>query len=120
GFDADTFTDPDRVDAFADTITGLAQHGATHGLQLGYHNHWFEWAALPDGTPGWERFWRRAGENVLAEVDLYWAATAGADPAAVLAQLGTRVVSVHLKDGPARTDQPQTPLGTGEANPVPA
>ncbi len=120
GFDAGTFTDADRVDAFAGTITELAQHGATHGLQLGYHNHWFEWARMPDGTPGWDRFWSRAGENVLAEVDLYWAATAGADPAGVLAALGTRVISVHLKDGPARTDQPQTPLGTGKANPVPA
>lgn len=120
GFDAATFTDADRVDAFADTMSELAQDVAAHGLRLGYHNHWFEWAPLPDGTPGWDRFWSRASEDVLAEVDLYWATTAGADPAAVLVELGKRVVSVHLKDGPAQPGLAQTPLGTGKANPVAA
>lgn len=120
GFAADTFADVGRVDAFADTITEIAEDPAGHGLELGYHNHWFEWVTLLDGTTGWDRFWSRTGDHVVAEVDLYLAATAGAGPAAVLADRGKRVIAVHIKDGPAQPDQPQTPLGTGQANPTTA
>ncbi|GAA2788611.1 sugar phosphate isomerase/epimerase [Saccharopolyspora taberi] len=113
GFDTDAFADPSRVDAFADALGTLARNAAGHGLRLGYHNHWFEWAPLPDGTTGHDRFWSRAGEDLLAEVDVYWAVAAGADPATVLSGLGERVAAVHLKDGPAEPGAHQTPIGTG-------
>ncbi|UNS95334.1 sugar phosphate isomerase/epimerase [Streptomyces tubbatahanensis] len=116
GFDEDAFTDPARLDAFAGTLTDAAHELAGHGLRLGYHNHWFEWTPLPDGTPAWDRFWDRSRDALVAELDLYWTVTAGADPAHVLAQLGDRAVAVHLKDGPARRDAPQTPIGTGEVD----
>ncbi|MFD0488224.1 sugar phosphate isomerase/epimerase family protein [Saccharopolyspora spinosporotrichia] len=74
GFDEDTFADPGRVDALADVLATAAEALAPHGVRLGYHNHWFEWARLPDGTTGHDRFWSRAGDRLAAEVDLYWAA----------------------------------------------
>lgn len=113
GFDAETFGDIGRVDAFADVLSSLAREAADFGLRVGYHNHWFEWTQLPDGSTGYDRFWSRAGDELLAEIDVYWAAAAGADPAQVLADLGDRVVAVHLKDGPAKQGGAQTPLGTG-------
>ncbi|WP_369201795.1 sugar phosphate isomerase/epimerase family protein [Streptomyces sp. PU-14G] len=116
GFGEDAFADPARLDAFAGTLAEAAHELAGHGLRLGYHNHWFEWTPLPDGTPAWDRFWERAGDALVAEVDVYWAVTAGADPAHVLTRLGDRVVALHLKDGPARRDIPQTPIGTGEVD----
>jgi sugar phosphate isomerase/epimerase len=119
GFDADTFANPDQVDSFADTLSSLARDAATHGLRLGYHNHWFEWAELPDGTAGYDRFWARVTEELLAELDVYWAAAAGVDPATVLSKLGPRAVAVHLKDGPAEPGAPQTPIGTGAVD-IPA
>ncbi|GAB2738383.1 sugar phosphate isomerase/epimerase [Salinifilum aidingensis] len=119
GFDEQAFADVARVDAFADALSALAQEAAAHGLNVGYHNHWFEWAALPDGTSGYERFFSRASEDLLAELDIYWAAAAGVDPAGVLEMLGTRAVSVHVKDGPAEPGAPQTPIGTGTVD-IPA
>lgn len=113
GFDQTSFADADQVDALARTLSATARQAADHGLRLGYHNHWFEWAALPDGTTGFDRFWAAAGTELIAEVDLYWAAAAGADPTAVLQGLGDRVLAVHVKDGPARPGEPQTPIGTG-------
>jgi sugar phosphate isomerase/epimerase len=113
GFTAEDFADIDRVDAFADTLNALARQATDYGLHLGYHNHWFEWARLPGGTTGYDRLWSRASEDLLAELDLYWAVAAGADPTHVLAKLGGRTVSVHIKDGPATPSAPQTPLGTG-------
>jgi sugar phosphate isomerase/epimerase len=115
GFGEDTFADPAQVDAFADVLSAAAGDLAG-SVRLGYHNHWFEWAELPDGTTGWDRFWNRTGDALLAELDVYWAVTAGADPAAVLAALGSRAVAVHLKDGPAERGAPQTPIGTGKVD----
>ncbi|MFD7920007.1 sugar phosphate isomerase/epimerase family protein [Streptomyces sp. NPDC059740] len=117
-FDEATFTSGDTtaLDAFAARLGEAAAAADTHGLRLGYHNHWFEWAILPDGTTAWDRFWSRAGEHLAAEVDLYWVAAAGADPVAVLDHLAERTLSLHLKDGPAEPWQPQTPLGTGRVD----
>lgn len=111
GFGEETFADTAALDAFADTL-GQAAADAPGGLALGYHNHWFEWADV-EGGPAYDRFWQRTHPGVLAELDVYWAVAAGADPGEVLRTLGRRVVSVHLKDGPATRDAPQTPLGTG-------
>ncbi|RRO19967.1 sugar phosphate isomerase/epimerase [Saccharopolyspora rhizosphaerae] len=111
GFGENTFTDAAAVDAFADAL-GQAVAEAPDELALGYHNHWFEWAELPTG-PAYDRFWQRTHRGLLAELDVYWAVAAGADPGEVLRALGDRVTAVHLKDGPALRDAPQTPLGSG-------
>lgn len=113
GFDADTFADVERVDALAATLSSAASVAADSGLRLGYHNHWFEWAPLPSGTTGYDRFWSRAAGDLLAEVDVYWAVAGQADPGEVLAKLGSRTAAVHLKDGPAVHGRPQTIMGTG-------
>lgn len=47
---------------------------------------------------------------------MYWAQTAGADPAAVLAALGQRVCSIHWKDGPCVHGRPMTALGEGKVD----
>jgi len=47
---------------------------------------------------------------------VYWAQTAGVDPAAVLAELGQRVRSVHWKDGPCVRGEPMTALGRGKVD----
>ncbi|MCI2421733.1 sugar phosphate isomerase/epimerase [Saccharopolyspora sp. K220] len=115
GFGEGTFADPGQVDAFADAL-GSAAREVSVELRLGYHNHWFEWAELPDGSTGYDRFWARTSDDLLAELDVYWAVAAGADPAQVLTTLGARTVAVHLKDGPAEPGAAQTPLGTGKVN----
>ncbi|MBO1334566.1 sugar phosphate isomerase/epimerase [Streptomyces sp. VRA16 Mangrove soil] len=119
GFDGSVFSDADQLRAFAARLTEAAEELAAYGIRLGYHNHAFEWAELPDGRTGFDVFWELAGEAVLAELDVYWATVAGQDPAAVLERLGGRAVAAHLKDGPARQGAPQTPIGTGDVD-IPA
>ncbi|OIV38952.1 sugar phosphate isomerase [Mangrovactinospora gilvigrisea] len=112
GFEGDVFGDAEKLSAFAARVNAAAAELADSGIRLGYHNHAFEW-------PGYESFWTQADDRVLAELDVYWATVAGQDPAALLAALGERCVAVHLKDGPAKQGEPQTPIGTGDVD-VPA
>ena len=53
-------------------------------------------------------------ESIVAEVDIYWSQVGGFDPAELVAELGTRVTRVHVKDGPAeKYGQPMTAVGSG-------
>ena len=97
--------------AFADAIAAAAKRAAGYGLQVGYHNHWWE------SGDSLERFAERSG--AILELDAYWAAVGGEDVPALLGRLGDRVRLLHLKDGPVnRENEQQLPLGQG-AMPVP-
>jgi sugar phosphate isomerase/epimerase len=66
-----------------------------------------------------ERLFQLAGPEVVAEVDIYWATVAGADPADLVRRLGERVRLLHVKDGPAdpaARDAPQVAVGTGRVD----
>ena len=80
------------------------------GFRFAYHNHEFELLPFDDGTP--ERRRDSLGEDGLRalvscrshdgwglELDIYWAAFAGRDPASLIRDLGDRVHILHLKDG---------------------
>lgn len=88
--------------AIADTAARLnaaAKAAAAHGLKVGYHNHAQEFAAEVDGVNGYEYFASLLDDDVALEVDLFWAATAQVDVAALLRRLGDRVKALHVKDG---------------------
>lgn len=122
----DPYTEPARwetraqVEETARLLNAAAEIAAARGLRVGYHNHAHELEAQIDGQTGLEVLADLLDPRVVLEVDLYWAARAGVDPAALLAALGDRVVAVHVKDGTldpeAITAYPpadQVPAGTG-------
>lgn len=99
---------PDDVRRFAAELGGLARRAATHGLRFGYHNHSFEFAGL-DGTTIWDVLRAELSDDVDLEIDVYWAAGGGIDPAALIASATGRVKTLHMKDrgpGPAFADAP--------------
>jgi sugar phosphate isomerase/epimerase len=105
--DADRAT-PDDVRRFAGELGTLARRAATHGLRFGYHNHSFEFADL-DGTTIWDVLRADLPDEVDLEIDVYWAAGGGLDPAALIASATGRVKTLHMKDrgpGPAFADVP--------------
>lgn len=113
------FADDASIAALADELRAAQARAAARGMRLGYHNHEFEPVALATGTTALERLFELAGPDVLAEVDVYWATVAGADPAALIERLGERVRLLHLKDGPAdpaRRDAPHVAVGTGRVD----
>lgn len=108
------WTTREDVAALAAELTVVARLAADHGLQVGYHNHWWELETLIDGSPALEVFADALGDAVVLELDTYWSAVGGVDPVALLGRLGERVVALHIKDGPVSRDiDRQQPAGSG-------
>jgi sugar phosphate isomerase/epimerase len=95
-----------------DRLNEASAVARAHGLTLGYHNHDFEFKPVGDRLAH-EILRDCLSPEVFFELDTYWVQTAGADPAAVLRELGPRVSLVHIKDGPAVRGQPMQALGEG-------
>ncbi len=105
------------------------------GFRFAYHNHEFELLPFDDGEPeqlgvdGLRALASCRSHNGWGlELDIYWAAFAGHDPAALIRELGDRVHILHLKDGllpgsPEERDPEQAtverwfrPLGVGDVD----
>ena len=95
----DRWLEADQIAETARRLNTAAEKAADHGLQVGYHNHSQEFTATIDGASGFEWFAEQLRDDVALEVDVFWAATAGADVAALLGRLGDRVKALHVKDG---------------------
>jgi sugar phosphate isomerase/epimerase len=101
----------DDYKQIADRMNAAAQQVKAAGLQFCYHHHSFEFDPLPaEGGAkqrGWDVFMSRLDKSLVGfEVDVFWLATAGLDPAATIRDLGSRVKMLHLKD--RAKDAPQT------------
>lgn len=111
--------DPADIAATADALNAAAKVAAEHGVQAGYHNHWWELQARLDGRSAFEVFADQLDPAVALEVDTYWATAGGEDVPALLRRLGDRVRAIHVKDGGLATDASgQVPAGQGRV-PIP-
>jgi sugar phosphate isomerase/epimerase len=90
----------------ATTARELAAHlntwGATlrkAGLKLGYHPHGVEFVPVEGGGTAFDLLVRSTNAaDVCFELDVFWAAHAGADPVALLTRYPDRWKLLHLKD----------------------
>ena len=68
-----------------------------------------------EGQTALEYFAGLLDPELVLEVDTYWAAVGGQDPAQLLQRLGDRVKFIHIKDGPLNKDnKAQQPAGQGK------
>jgi sugar phosphate isomerase/epimerase len=119
----------DLVDGGANLVDRLgaaAEVARERGLRLGIHTHDAEMRVV-DGERVVDRLSRALGDAVDIQIDIFWAVVGGADPAEVIRGLGSRVVSLHLKDGitlppSAYGDTPfvNVPVGSGAVDPAPS
>lgn len=69
-----------------------------HGMQLGYHTHWWEMEVL-DGKRALDWMMESADPaHLFWEPDLAWAVHGGADPLELLARYTGRCPRIHVKD----------------------
>lgn len=103
----------DTVKAMVDAYCEAAANAASHGVQIGYHNH--DWDLIEvEGKAGYRYFLDGTPESVLWEADLFWVARAGLDPAEFIRELGPRGKCLHFKDGLVTPDGEITEVETKE------
>lgn len=108
----------DGVRRLADEFNEANAVAAAHGLGFAVHNHWWECEPV-EGTLPYRVLLEQLDPAVGWELDAYWCAVAGLQPAAVAAELGDRLQLLHLKDGPLRHGEPMVALGEGSLD-IPA
>jgi sugar phosphate isomerase/epimerase len=122
---APDWSSKEAVDEIASRLTDSAREAADFGLTVGYHNHWWEIESRIDGRLALEYLADATPDDVVFEVDIYWATVGGADVPALLQRLGDRARALHVKDGPViaapsfDTDPRtygQLPAGRGEVD----
>jgi sugar phosphate isomerase/epimerase len=111
------FDSPEAITRGVERINEGARRARAYGMTIGYHNHFAEFANVFDGRPAYHLLLEQLDPEVIIELDMYWAQLGGADPAQVIRDLGDRVHFLHVKDGPASTnDDYMVPVGQGSVD----
>lgn len=109
-------TDTQGYRTLAKRLADVSKRYADEGLTFGWHNHDFEFVALPDGSVPMEILLDEAPE-IYWEADLAWIIRGGRDPLDYIARYGARINSVHVKDiaaqGTNLDEDGWADLGTG-------
>lgn len=88
-------TDRAGWEAIGVRLARLAERFDSQGLRFAWHNHDFEFIALPDGSLPIEHI---LGMHLLFEADIAWIVRAGADPKRIIEKYSSRIPLVHVKD----------------------
>ncbi len=91
---------------WADLLNQAGEKARSHGLQMAYHNHNFEFAPIGNNSHllPFELLAERLDAQLMPfELDVFWAAIAGHDPAELIKKYGNRLELLHLKDLQANT-----------------
>lgn len=96
---ADRRTSIDDYRRFADTLNTVGERVKAAGMQLGYHNHDFEFETFGGDTPAYDVLLEETDPSlVVMELDLYWAVAAGHDPVDYFERYPGRFPLFHVKD----------------------
>ena len=97
----------------ADRLNAAGTLAEKAGLNLGYHNHDFEFAPLGN-TTGYELLMQHTNPNLVDfELDIYWAVKAGQDPLAMLDRWSGRYTCCHVKDAGPAPERAMLDVGAG-------
>lgn len=104
---------------FIADYNALARQFAAGGVSIGYHNHSHELARVdpsPGGKTAMNLLLEKLDPSVWMEIDTYWIAHGGGDPAAYIRRCKGRIPAVHLKDMGIKPDRTQYMMEVGEGN----
>lgn len=119
-------TTPERARQTAAQFNRWGRAAREQGLQFFYHIHGYEFQPGPNGVLPMDVLMEQTDpEAVKYQLDAFWAALPGADPAALLRKYPNRWELMHIKDmkkgvptnnhtGSAPPDETEVPVGTGQ------
>lgn len=113
GYGPDQFATESGTLKAAESFQSAAELLKSHGLRFGFHNHWWEFDKKFNGKTPYEILLERAPE-AFSELDTYWCAVGGDDPARVVREYGKRLPLLHIKDGPLDRNADMTAVGEGK------
>ena len=83
----------------ADTLNRAGEQARQAGIQMGYHNHDFEFVVQEEGKIGYDYLTYLTEPDLVAfEMDLYWIIHAGRDPIPYFNEFPGRFPMLHVKD----------------------
>jgi sugar phosphate isomerase/epimerase len=90
---------PDGYRQQAEAFNRAGEQIAAAGLELGYHNHNWEFATLANGEVGYDILLQNTDPRYVSyQLDIYWAVVANRDPVSLFHQYPRRFSSYHVKD----------------------
>ena len=108
----DAFESMDALKGLCDRWNHAGQIAEDNGLELGLHNHWWEFSEV-EGKSGFEVLVAELDEKIFFQVDTYWVNTGGGDSVAIVEELGERAPLLHIKDGPCDVEKDMLAVGEG-------
>ncbi len=104
----------DSYKQVAEELNMIGEVMAKYDIQFGYHNHDFEFDTVEGKIPYYDVLIPETDpEQVVMEIDLYWATKAGQDPVEIFNKYPGRFGLWHVKDMTETEDQYFAPVGTG-------
>ena len=110
---ATEFETVDTIKRTCEKLNRAGQLASDKGLQLGYHNHWWEYKQL-NGTATLDLMLAELDDSVFLELDTYWVQVGGLDAVDVVRRAGARAPLIHLKDGHLDAQGDMTTVGGGK------
>jgi sugar phosphate isomerase/epimerase len=103
----------DQFKQVAEKLNKAAELCKKSGLQLGYHNHNFEWKPI-DGTTFYDTILKETDPKLVhMEMDIFWVVRAGQDPVKLFQQHPGRFALCHIKDRDKKQTDLNTEIGKG-------
>jgi sugar phosphate isomerase/epimerase len=104
----------DSHQAWIDTaklFSEIAEKVKPEGMRVGYHNHGVEFTPM-DGELPWDTFFGNSSKDVIMQLDIGNAMSAGIDPIPYLYKYPDRAITVHVKEF-SKTN-PKALIGEGD------
>ena len=110
---------PDSYRRFIADAQAVIEKLKAEGIRFGFHNHQYEFIRNPETLrPCYDILIDEGGQDLMLEVDTFWAVVAGIDPSALFRKLPGRVPVIHVKDMEVveKVGPVMCPVGEGNLN----
>lgn len=86
----------EEVKELAEVLNNAAKLAEGSGIKVGYHNHAHEFRKL-DGKYALDLLAELTREDVILELDVFWAAYANVEPVSYIEKSGKKIELIHMK-----------------------
>jgi sugar phosphate isomerase/epimerase len=100
------------IEKFAQTLNTFGAEAKKLGMQICYHNHWFEFKKIDSDRTIFDVLFGAADKKLVkSELDVAWAAYADVDLVELMHRYKGRILALHMKD--LDKDKKLAPVGEG-------